>query len=101
MTPSAARITGRPPERIGRYLVFEAFARGGMASVHVGRRVGESGFSRLVAVKRLHPIYASSEEHYRMLLDEARISSRIHHPNVVPTVDIVHEGGELCLVMEY
>jgi serine/threonine-protein kinase len=36
-----------------------------------------------------------------MLLDEARISSRIHHPNVVQTVDVVHERDELCLIMDY
>jgi serine/threonine-protein kinase len=101
MKPASTRDSARPPVRIGRYLVFAAFARGGMASVHLGRLVGDSGFSRLVAVKRLHPIYASSEAHYKMLLDEARISSRIHHQNVVPTIDVVHENEDLCLVMDY
>jgi serine/threonine-protein kinase len=36
-----------------------------------------------------------------MLLDEARISSRIRHPNVVQLLEVVHEHDELCLVMEY
>jgi serine/threonine-protein kinase len=94
------RMSGAP-ERVGRYLVFEAFARGGMASVHMGRLIGDSGFSRIVAVKRLHPLYALSAEHYAMLLNEARLSSRVRHPNVVPTLDVVHEEEKLCLVMEY
>jgi hypothetical protein len=36
-----------------------------------------------------------------MLLDEARLSSRIRHPNVVQTLDIVQERDQLCVVMEY
>src|SRR5947209_6604510 len=41
------------PRRYGRYLVFEEFARGGMASVPLGRLVADRGFSRVVAVKML------------------------------------------------
>ena len=36
-----------------------------------------------------------------MLIDEARLVSRIRHPNVVPTLDVVAKDGELFLVMEY
>jgi serine/threonine-protein kinase len=88
------------PTRIGRYWMFRPFARGGMASVHLGRLTGPAGFSRLVALKLLHPIYAADREHYTMLLDEARLSSRIRHPNVVQTLDVVHDDN-LCIVMEY
>jgi serine/threonine-protein kinase len=35
-----------------------------------------------------------------MFLDEARLAARVRHPNVVPTIDVVAEGG-LHLVMEY
>jgi serine/threonine-protein kinase len=89
------------PARIGRYRMFGAFARGGMASVHLGRFTGPAGFSRVVALKLLHPGYATEPEYYTMLLDEARISSRIVHPNVVQTLDVVQQGERLCIVMEY
>ena len=36
-----------------------------------------------------------------MFLDEARLAARIRHPNVVPTLDVVADDGELFLVMEY
>jgi serine/threonine-protein kinase len=36
-----------------------------------------------------------------MLLDEARLAARIRHPNVVPTLDVVAESGEVFLVMDY
>ena len=40
---------------IGRYALYEAIASGGMATVHLGRLLGPVGFSRTVAIKRLHP----------------------------------------------
>jgi serine/threonine-protein kinase len=36
-----------------------------------------------------------------MFLDEARIASKVHHPNVVPVLDVVHTGTEVILVQEY
>jgi len=88
------------PERVGRYWLFRPFARGGMASIHLGRLIGPVGFTRLVAMKVLHPLCAD-DEHYTMLLDEARISSRVRHPNVVQTLDVVHDDQRVCIVMEY
>jgi len=88
------------PTRVGRYWLFGAFASGGTASLHMGRLVGPAGFSRLVALKLLLPQYAD-DEHYTMLLDEARLSGRVQHPNVVQTLDVVHDEGRLCIVMQY
>jgi serine/threonine protein kinase len=86
---------------IGRYALFDALATGGMATVHYGRLLGPVGFARTVAIKRLHPQYASDPEFVSMFLDEARMCARIRHPNVVPTLDVVTTKGELFLVMEY
>ena len=72
-----------------------------MATVHLGRLQGSAGFSRTVAVKRLHPQHAKDPEFVAMLLDEARLAARIHHPNVVSTLDVVAEDDELFLVMDY
>jgi serine/threonine protein kinase len=95
-------ITAAPtPLYVGRYAIFDRIAAGGMATVHVGRLVGEGGFARTVAVKRLHPQFALDPEFVAMFLDEARLAARIRHPNVVATVDIVNGEGELFLVMEY
>jgi serine/threonine-protein kinase len=90
-----------PPVLIGRYAIFEEIARGGMATVHIGRLCGPGGFTRTVAVKRLHPGYASNPEFVAMFLDEARLAARIAHPNVVATLDVVAAKGELFMVMEY
>jgi serine/threonine-protein kinase len=72
-----------------------------MATVHFGRLVGPVGFSRTVAIKRLHAQYAKDPEFVAMFLDEARLASRIQHPNVVTTLDVVNMPSEVFLVMEY
>jgi hypothetical protein len=46
------------PVVLGRYVLCDRIASGGMATVHIGRLVGPAGFSRTVAVKRLHPQFA-------------------------------------------
>jgi eukaryotic-like serine/threonine-protein kinase len=86
---------------VGRYAVFDAIATGGMATVHFGRLIGPAGFSRTVVIKRLHAQYAGDAEFATMFLDEARVAARIHHPNVVTVIDVVAEGREILLVMEY
>jgi serine/threonine protein kinase len=102
-------MSGRPsltgeraePVVVGRYLLCDVIGGGGMAKVHVGKVIGAGGFSRVVAIKRLHPESAADPQVAAMLVDEARLVSRIRHPNVVPTLDVVAAGDELLLVMEY
>ncbi len=86
---------------LGRYALHGEIAAGGMATVHLGRLVGPVGFSRTVAIKRLHAQYAKDPDFVAMFLDEARLAARIQHPNVVQTLDVVSTGGEVFLVMEY
>ncbi|MET0412246.1 MAG: serine/threonine-protein kinase [Polyangiaceae bacterium] len=89
------------PRIVGRYALFDEIAAGGMATIHLGRLVGPVGFARTVAIKSLHPQFARDPEFVESFLDEARLASRIHHPNVVSTVDVVTTEGEVFLVMEY
>ena len=86
---------------MGRYALYGEIASGGMATVHYGRLLGPVGFSRTVAIKRLHAQYAKDPEFAAMFLDEARLAARIRHPNVVQTLDVVALDGELFLVMDY
>lgn len=82
-------------------MLYGELASGGMATVHFGRLSGPVGFSRTVAIKRLHPHFAKDPEFVTMFLDEARLCGRIRHPNVVPTLDVVTTQGEIFIVMEY
>src|SRR5882672_11203122 len=89
------------PITIGRYLLHRQIARGGMATIHIARLMGDEGFSRIVAAKRLHPEFAEDADFVQMFLDEARIASKVHHRNVVPVLDVVTTGEEVVLVQEY
>lgn len=89
------------PRTLGRYEVVGVLGRGGMATVYLARHVGEAGFQRLLAIKVLHPHLAHEREFVTMLLDEARIAARLHHPNLVPIVDLGSEGVLHYVVMEY
>ena len=86
---------------IGQYAVFGEIASGGMAAIHLGRLLEPIGQARTVAIKRLHRHLANDPSFAAMFLDEARVAARIRHPHVVPTLDVVDEGDELLLVMEY
>ncbi|MFO0547229.1 MAG: serine/threonine-protein kinase [Polyangiaceae bacterium] len=76
-------------------------AAGGMATVYVGRLRGKHGFSRLVAIKRAHSYHVDDEQFRKGLIAEAKLASRIHHPNVVSVLDVDEPARELMLVMDY
>jgi serine/threonine-protein kinase len=63
--------------------------------------LGRSGFRAPVAIKTLHPQFAKDPEFVEMFLEEARLASRIQHPNVISTLDVATGEGEVFLVMEY
>jgi serine/threonine-protein kinase len=98
MMGSAPAIVGG---QLGRYELHGAIARGGMATVFIGRMTGAAGFARTVAIKRLHPHLAADSMFAAMFADEARLAARIRHPNVIDTIDVVSEGGELFIVMDF
>ena len=99
----SVRLTGMrtPPRVVGRYLLCDAFAAGGMATVHLARLMGPEGFSRTVAIKQLHPQFAHDPDFVAMFLDEARLASRVRHPNVVSPLDVISEPPDLFMVMDY
>ena len=87
--------------RLDRYELIGELASGGMATVFLGRLGGVGGFQRFVAIKRLHPHLASEEEFIEMFLDEARLAAGIHHPHVVPILEVGESDSGYYLVMEY
>jgi len=91
----------KPVHVAGRYALFDEIASGGMATVHLGRQVGDAGFARTVAIKRMRRGFIEDPKVITMFVDEARLTGRVQHPNVVMTIDVVHHQGELFLIMEY
>jgi len=86
---------------LGSYRVLAHLRSGGMADLYLARREGAAGFRRLVAIKVVHPRHAEDEHLVRMFLDEALLSARIDHPNVVHVEDLGQLDETYFLVMEY
>ena len=87
--------------KLGRYEIVAEIARGGMGTVYLARLEGVAGFQRLFAIKLLHQHLADEERFVSMLLDEARLAARLHHPNAVGIVDVSDSNLGYYLVMEY
>lgn len=71
-----------------------------MGRVWAARQVG-SPLQRLVAVKTAISGDSQTPEFQRLFMDEARIASLIHHPNVCGVYELGEEQGTLYLVMEW
>lgn len=86
---------------MGRYELLFRIASGGMAEVYAARVLGEAGFQKLVALKRMLPTIADDEEFVTMFLDEARVAANISSPYVVQTLDLGRDKADsLYIVME-
>ncbi|MFO0644022.1 MAG: serine/threonine-protein kinase [Polyangiaceae bacterium] len=100
-TLGAPAVSSDDAGSFGRYTIDRPIASGGMATVYLGTMAGAAGFTRTVAIKKLHASLAADPKFSRMMLDEAKMASRISHPNVVPILDVVSAQGTVMLVFEY
>ncbi len=72
-----------------------------MASVFAARVAGAEQTAKLFAIKMIREEFASSREFATMFLDEARIVSRLSHPNIVRSEEFGNEAGHLYIAMEF
>lgn len=77
-----------PPELLARYPVAEVLGRGGVGIVY---RAHDADLGRDVAIKVLSRRFLGDADAVARFETEARISSRLQHPGVVP----IHELGKL------
>jgi serine/threonine protein kinase len=89
------------PTRIGKYEIERRLAYGGMAEVFLARHGGADGFSRQVVIKRVLPHLTSNRGFLDMFRDEARITARLRHGNIVQVLEFGEEDGQYYLVLEY
>ncbi|MDP9150435.1 MAG: serine/threonine protein kinase, partial [Myxococcota bacterium] len=86
--------------RTHRYERLAALASGGMGTVYLGRLISGDDV-QTVAIKVLHPHLANNTDMVAMFLDEARVATRLRHPNLVGVLDMDMLNDELIIVMEY
>jgi serine/threonine protein kinase/tetratricopeptide (TPR) repeat protein len=90
-----------PPLKLGRYDVIRRLGAGGMAEVYLARSRGAEGVQKLVVVKRILPAHHQSPRMRQMFIDEARLSMRLNHPNIVQVFDFNETDGGFLLCMEF
>jgi len=84
-------------DTIGRFEIRSELGRGSQSVVYLA---WDPQLQREVAIKTLHFDGSNAEEN-AVLLDEARMVSRLRHPNAVPIYDAGEQDGDLYLVFEY
>ncbi len=95
------RPGARGAAQVGRYTLVNQIAVGGMGEIWFALQQGSDGFEKEVVVKRLLPNLAADREVTAMLIKEAKVSSRLKHPNIVEVYDLVRLDGNYLIVMEY
>src|ERR1700690_1868515 len=89
------------PIEFGKYTLFERLGRGGMADVYKGRIQGPEGFERIFVIKRILPHLSDDPTFIRMFIEEAKLSARLNHPNIVQIFELGAVEGEYFISMEY
>jgi serine/threonine protein kinase len=87
----------QPPRRLGSYELRAKIADGGMAEVYVARRVATG---EIVAIKTIREQFARNKEFVTMFMDEAKIVSRLRHPNIIRYYELGSDDDQLFLAME-
>ena len=102
---AAARFGKPRPDRLlgsfiaDKYRILEKIGEGGMGTVFLA---SQEPIDRQVAVKVLHHSLTSDDVAVRRFEREARVISRMRHPNTVTIYDFGRtQAGELYLVMEF
>ncbi len=83
----------------GPFEILEVLGDGAFGAVYVARRADDP-LKRLVAIKVLKAEYATNPKVLHRTRDEARLLSKLHHPNIVRIEQLVELGGRPVLVME-
>lgn len=88
-------------QQLGRYLLVEKIASGGMADVYRAKLFGIEGFEKDVAIKKILPYWSGNREFIDMLVDEAKVLLHLTHANIVQVFELNKEDETYYIVMEY
>ena len=84
-----------------KYQALIELGRGGTAVVSAGISRGIGGFTKLVVLKTIKEEFVSDRDTARMFVNEARVSARMNHPNVVQVYEVYRRERLPVIVMEY
>ncbi|MFO0748629.1 MAG: protein kinase [Myxococcota bacterium] len=88
------------PRQFGKYVLVRKIAMGGMAEVFKAKTAGAEGFEKDVVIKRILPHFTEDESFVKMFIDEASITSKLQHANIVQIFDFDVCEGSYYIAME-
>jgi hypothetical protein len=88
-------------QRFGRYVLLDKVASGGMAEVWRAKIMGEGGFQRLIAIKKILSHVSEDPEFISMFTDEANITVQLQHPNIGQVYEFSKLEDIYYIAMEY
>ncbi len=88
-------------QTLGQYHLGEKLASGGMAEIFHATCVDARRFDCPIVLKRMHSHLANDADFVSMFVDEARISTRLDHPNIVRLLDFQANAEGLYIILEY
>ena len=83
---------------LGHYRILEIVGQGGMATVYKAEDLRDE---KIAAVKVMLPYLSRDEGLKKRFRQEAKMLSRLKHPNIVPILDYGEENGHLYYVLPY
>src|SRR5579883_1285507 len=93
-------MSSNEPARIGKYVLGERIALGGMAEIFRAKTYGAAGFVKEVVIKRILPQYCDDPDFVRMFIDEATLAANLQHVNIVQILDFDRAGDTYYIAME-
>lgn len=88
-------------EQIGPYVLRKKIGQGGMAELFLSDYLGEGGFRKTVALKKVLPHLLEYPEFSKMFIREARLVALLNHPNIVQVIDFRKIDNTSFIAMEY
>ncbi len=88
-------------QKMGKYLLLDRIAVGGMAEVFRGKIIGEQGFEKPVVIKKMLPHLAVDPAMMEQFVDEAKLAAHFQHENIVHIYDFGESDGDYFIAMEY
>ena len=72
-------MTSFQAKQLGKYIILDQLAVGGMAELFRAMITSVQGFEKLIAIKKILPHLASEEDLVSSFIDEAKLAALLHH----------------------
>jgi serine/threonine protein kinase len=85
----------------GKYRLIVELGQGGTAVVYLAVARGPGGFNKLLVLKMMKRALLAEPDLAEMFMNEARLSARLNHQNIVETNEVFEQDGIPVIVMQY